>query len=156
MSFDTDDAIDRRSGLEYALAQVDTEPASAFARLLGFRVIEAQAGAATVMVTPGHDHLNVGGTVHGGFLSALMDYATGVAAITTLEAGFRSVHAQATYSFIRAAIGERALICRASCQRASRAVGHLRCEVLDNDDRLIATGNAAMAIVKFDRPKRRS
>jgi acyl-CoA thioesterase len=154
VSFDTDDAIDRRSGLEYALAQVDKEPVSAFARLLGFRVTEAEAGAATVTVTPCPDHLNVGGTVHGGFLSALMDYATGMAAITTLEAGFRGVHAQATYSFIRAAIGERALTCHATCNRASRAIGHLSCEIADNDGRLIATGSAAMAIVKFDRPKR--
>ena len=146
------DQIDRRSGLAYARSQVGVEPVSPFARMLGLRLIAAEPGVAVVEVGPRPDHLNTGGTMHGGLLSALMDYATGIAVVTTLESGLRGVYAQATYSFLRAAAGDRSLVCRATCQRAPKTLGHLSAEVHDDDGRLIATGTAVMAIVRFERP----
>jgi uncharacterized protein (TIGR00369 family) len=138
-----------RDGLAYVRGQIGREPISAFARLLGLEVLEAAPGLAVVGARPSADHLNVGGTVHGGFLSALMDYATGVATMTTLPPGFRGVHAQATYSFLRVARGDEALICRATCIRASRTVAHLSAEVRDDDEAGIATAAAVAAIVPF-------
>ena len=54
-------------------------PASPFMVSLGLRVTEARRGRVVVDGTPGGDHLNHAGFVHGGYLSALMDTATAFA-----------------------------------------------------------------------------
>jgi acyl-CoA thioesterase len=138
-------------GLSYVRGQIGVEPRSDFARTLGLRVLSADFGVAVVGVSPEPGHLNVGGTVHGGFLSALMDYATGLAVMTTLPPGHRGVHAQASYSFLRGALADRALSCRATCPRTPRSVGHIRCEVHDDAMELIATGTSVIAVVPFSR-----
>ncbi len=144
------DEPDRLSdGLAYVRAQVGAEPRSGFARMLGLSVQSAEFGVAVVRVSPRAEHLNVAGTVHGGFLSALMDYATGLAAMTTLPPGNRGVHAQACYSFLRGARADRGLSCRATCPRTPRAVGHINCEVHDDAMELIATGSSVIAVVPF-------
>ncbi len=51
----------------------------AFARLLGFEVLEVGPGAATVRGTLGPDHLNAHGIGHGGFVFALADHALAMA-----------------------------------------------------------------------------
>ena len=140
-----------RTGLEYAQAQVGGEPRSPFARLLGFHVESVEFGVAVVSVEPGPDHLNVGGTIHGGFLSALMDYAAGLAIMSTLPPGNRGVHAQATYAFRRTVVPGRPLTCTATCERTPKTVGHIHCEVRDTEDRLVATGTSANAVVPFPR-----
>jgi uncharacterized protein (TIGR00369 family) len=136
-------------GLSYVRGQIGGEPRSGFARTLGLRVLSAEFGVAVISVRPQPGHLNVAGRVHGGFLSALMDYATGLAVMTTLPPGHRGVHAQASYSFLRGALADRALSCRATCPRTPRSVGHIRCEVHDDAMELIATGTSVIAVVPF-------
>ena len=51
----------------------------AFARLLGFEVVEVGAGSATVRATVGPEHLNAHGIGHGGFVFALADHALAMA-----------------------------------------------------------------------------
>jgi acyl-coenzyme A thioesterase PaaI-like protein len=44
-----------------------------FGELLGFQVVHADERGAVVEATPGPEHTNGGGIVHGGYLSALLD-----------------------------------------------------------------------------------
>ena len=133
-------------GLTYARRQIGGEPASAFARRLGLKVKSVELGEVVVTVEPDEHALNVGGTVHGGFLTGMMDFASGFAAKSALPAGFRGVHAQATYSFLRAARAGIVLECRATCAKPPKTLAHVSCEVRA-EGRLVATGTAVLAVV---------
>ena len=58
---------------------MDTHAGRSLGRLLGFAVIEQGLGSASVQATVGRDHVNVHGTVHGGFVFALADEALAIA-----------------------------------------------------------------------------
>lgn len=62
-------------------------PAAPMARVLNFRLTEADHGHAIFRGTPLADFYNPLGTVHGGWASALLDSALGCAVHTTLAAG---------------------------------------------------------------------
>jgi acyl-coenzyme A thioesterase PaaI-like protein len=70
-----DDALDRRFG------------PGPFGELLGFRLVHADEEGATVEATPGPEHANGGGIVHGGYLGALLDITTGWAVESQLPVG---------------------------------------------------------------------
>ena len=48
-----------------------------FSRSLGFELVSADADGARIEATPGPDHANGGGIVHGGYLAALLDWHPG-------------------------------------------------------------------------------
>ena len=62
-------------------------PQPPIGRLMGFRVIEADDGHAVFEVTPGEEHYNPIGVVHGGLAATLLDSAMGVAVHATLGQG---------------------------------------------------------------------
>lgn len=62
-------------------------PAPPISRLLGFSVTEAGEGHAVFQVTPGEEHYNPIGVVHGGLAATLLDSAMGVAVHSTLGPG---------------------------------------------------------------------
>lgn len=62
-------------------------PAPPISRLMGFRVTEASDGHAVFEVTPGEEHYNPIGVVHGGLAATLLDSAMGVAVHATLGPG---------------------------------------------------------------------
>jgi acyl-coenzyme A thioesterase PaaI-like protein len=89
-------------------------PADPFMVSLGIRVTEASGGRVVMVATPGDDHRNLGGIVHGGYLSTIMDSAP-TATAEVLKAGSR--------------------------------IGHVRVELRDAADRLVATGETTHAVV---------
>lgn len=77
-----------RSGLEIMQAMMEGElPYPPMARTLDFLVVEVAAGRAVFQGTPGANHLNPMGTVHGGWYATLLDSALGCAVQTMLPAG---------------------------------------------------------------------
>lgn len=128
-------------GLAYIRAVRDGErPADPLMEALQFRVVEVQEGRVVLGAEPQELHLNLGGVVHGGYLSTMMDCATGYALHTMLPAGKTAPHVSASYSFLRAGQQGAALRCDARVERAGDRIGHVRCEVTDMDGRVLATG----------------
>lgn len=77
-----------RSGLEVMQMMLRGElPFAPIMRTLGFRLVEAEAGRAVFQGTPGPDHLNPMGTIHGGWYATLLDSALGCAVHTMMPAG---------------------------------------------------------------------
>jgi uncharacterized protein (TIGR00369 family) len=77
-----------RSGLELMQAMLRGElPYPPIARTLAFQLMEVEAGRAVFQGTPGPDHLNPMGTVHGGWYATLLDSALGCAVHTMMPAG---------------------------------------------------------------------
>jgi acyl-CoA thioesterase len=120
---------------------------------LGIRVTAAEPGRVTMEVVPAAEHLNLGGIVHGGLLSTLMDSATGFALHTTLAPGDTPPHLSAAYRFIGMAWPAVALRAAAEVLKAGSRIGHVRVDVRDAADRLVATGETTHAVVAAPPPR---
>jgi uncharacterized protein (TIGR00369 family) len=77
--------------------------ADSFAELLGLEDFEAGEGEARVRLTTGPQHANLGGVVHGGVLSALLDFALGASVVTTLKEGEWCATQSLTTDYLRPA-----------------------------------------------------
>jgi hypothetical protein len=76
----------RLSGMDYIKAIASGElPAPPISELMDFRLVEAEPGRALFEMTPGPQHYNPIGSVHGGIALTLLDSAMGCAVHTTLE-----------------------------------------------------------------------
>src|SRR5262245_11611175 len=76
------------AGIEFLRAIRDRRlPAPPIARLLGFDLVEVEPGHAVFEVTPGEQHYNPIGVVHGGLAMTLLDSAMGCAVQTHMPAG---------------------------------------------------------------------
>ena len=77
-----------RSGLDVMQAMLRGElPYPPIARTLAFQLMEAEAGRAVFQGTPGPDHFNPMGGIHGGWYATLLDSALGCAVHTMMPAG---------------------------------------------------------------------
>ncbi len=76
------------SGLEYMEAIVSGQlPPPPIAVTMSLRPVELEEGRVVFEGTPGEEHYNPIGIVHGGYASTLLDSALGCAVHTTLPAG---------------------------------------------------------------------
>jgi acyl-CoA thioesterase len=81
--------------------RIEPGPLSA---LLGFRLVRVDEHEALVEADPAPEHLNGGGIVHGGYLSALLDTTTGWAVHAQVPPGVAAPHVQIAVQFVRAAL----------------------------------------------------
>jgi uncharacterized protein (TIGR00369 family) len=118
-----------------------------FGQVLGLRIAAAEAGVATIEMDAGPDHLNLGGIVHGGVISTLVDVAVAVACHSMDSQA--SPRAQATtelnVTFLRAA-GPGRLTCQARIRRRGRSLAVGEAEVSDGAGRLVAVGRATYLV----------
>ena len=79
----------RMGGLDYIRAVMGGEISRPpMAALLGMEIVEAEEGRALFALTPGEQHYNPIGVVHGGVAATILDSAMGCAVHTTLPAGW--------------------------------------------------------------------
>ena len=77
-----------KSGLELMQAMLRGElPWPPIARTLDFQLLEVDEGRAMFQGTPGPDHFNPMGGIHGGWYATLLDSALGCAVHTMMPAG---------------------------------------------------------------------
>ncbi|MFZ5511249.1 MAG: PaaI family thioesterase [Pseudomonadota bacterium] len=91
------------SGLELLQGVARGEyPAAPMAALLGFRLVEVEAGRAVFQGTPRRDHYNPIGSVHGGYHATLLDSCMGCAVHSTLPAGMGYTTLEIKINYVRA------------------------------------------------------
>jgi uncharacterized protein (TIGR00369 family) len=96
------------NGLEMLQAMLRGEvPYPPIAKTLDFSLLEVEEGRAVFQGTPGPDHLNPMGTIHGGWYATLLDSALGCAVQTMLPAGRGYTTAELGVNLVRA-IGPKA------------------------------------------------
>lgn len=117
-----------------------------FAQLLGFRPIKADLDGAIVEADPLPEHLNGGGIVHGGYLTALLDSATGWAVHAHVPIGVAAPHVQLTVQYVRAAVPGQTLICRGRCVKAGGRIASAEAEITQGD-RVIARAVTSHAVL---------
>ncbi|MTD43830.1 hotdog fold thioesterase [Conexibacter sp. W3-3-2] len=117
-----------------------------FARHLGFRPIRADEDGAVVEADPRPEHLNGGGIVHGGYLTALLDSTTGWAVHAHVPPGVAAPHVQLTVQYVRAAVAGEPLVCRGRCLRAGGRIASAEAEITQGD-RVIARAVTSHAVL---------
>jgi uncharacterized protein (TIGR00369 family) len=91
-----------KSGLEQMQAMLRGElPFAAIAQTLDFLVIGIGDGTATFQGTPGPQHFNPMGTVHGGWFATVLDSALGCAVHTKMPPGRGYTTAELSVNIVR-------------------------------------------------------
>ncbi|HTM60853.1 MAG TPA: PaaI family thioesterase [Burkholderiales bacterium] len=91
------------AGIDFLRAMRDGKlPPPPIAQLMGFRLTEVEPGHAVFEITPGEQHYNPIGVVHGGLAMTLLDSAMGVCIHTKLPAGTGYTTLEAKTNLVRA------------------------------------------------------
>ena len=117
-----------------------------FSTHLGFRVIKAGEDGAVMEADPGPEHLNGGGIVHGGYLTALLDSTTGWAVHALLPPGIPAPHVQLSVQYVSAALPGSTLVCRGTCLKAGRRIASAEAEITQGE-RVIARAVTSHAVL---------
>ena len=92
-----------KTGLEQMQAMLNGDiPFAAIAQTLAFLIVEVGDGSAVFQGTPGPQHLNPMGTVHGGWFATLLDSALGCAVHTKMPPGRAYTTAELSVNIVRA------------------------------------------------------
>lgn len=95
-------AVGRASGLEFLQdLRAGTLPAPPLAATLDLTLDEVEHGRAVFSLTPGEEHYNPIGSVHGGVYASLLDSAAGCAVQSTLPPGMGYTSLDLTVKFLR-------------------------------------------------------
>lgn len=145
----TRDRIAGLSGLEQLRdIMAGTLPAPPFARVMRLRLVAAEAGRVAFEGMPVAEFLNPLGTVHGGWISTLLDSALGCAVHSLLAPGQGYTTTSLVVHFTRAlAPGGAALRCEATAVHAGRRLMTAEGRLLDAEGRIVAHGTAACMVL---------
>jgi uncharacterized protein (TIGR00369 family) len=120
------------SGIEFMRAVRDGRlPMPPIARLLGFSLVEVDSGHAAFECTPGEQHYNPIGVVHGGLAMTLLDSAMGCAVHTRMSAGASYTTLEAKTNLVRAITDKTGVV------RAIGKVIHLGNRIATAEARLV-------------------
>ncbi|OWU69453.1 PaaI family thioesterase [Marinibacterium profundimaris] len=122
-----------------------------FNALLGVRFISWSDDMAELQLTITHDHLNGAFAVHGGVFATMLDNAVTFCAAFAGEGrpGHRCLTLSLTTSFVGPAIDGDVLTARARIVGGGRKLVFVRGEVVNQDGRRLAHGDA---VIKRDTP----
>ncbi len=122
----------------------------AIAKTLGFRLIEVGLGTATMeLMADTEIHANPMGTIHGGVLCDIADAAIGTAHATNLEEGesFTSIDLQT--NFFRP-VWNGCIRAVAKPVNVGRQISRYVCDILSDDNKLIAQVTSTVMTLKGD------
>lgn len=117
-----------------------------FGELLGIDDFELGESSASVRLTTGAHHTNMGGIVHGGVLSALLDFALGAAVVSTLNEGEWCATQSFTTDFLRPADPGEVLTARARVDRRGKLAAFPSGEVVNARGEVVARATGVWAI----------
>lgn len=137
-----------RSGLEVMTALLEGElPHPHMADTFGCELVEVGPGHAVFQATPGLEHYNPLGSVHGGWYATLLDFALGCAVQTMLPAGRGYTTSQINLNIVRAAhLRTGPLRCIGAALHVGRQVGTSEARIVGPDGTLYAHATTTCAI----------
>lgn len=144
------DREDLRSntGLQFLQKMVDGElPRAPIGNLMGFVLIEVENGRVLFQGTPGAEHYNPSGSVHGGYGATLLDSAVGCAVHSTLPAGMGYTTLELKVNYVRA-MNDRTGPIRAEGKviQAGRQIAIAEGRITDANGKLYATATTTCLI----------
>ncbi|MGE0095020.1 MAG: PaaI family thioesterase [Alphaproteobacteria bacterium] len=136
------------SGLEYMQAMARGEkPSSPFVASLGLRVVEAEFGRCVFECDIAEQHNNALGIAHGGLAAALIDSATGSAALTTQDAGGASTTLELKVNFVRPMTPKTGRVrCEGKIIHQGKRIATAEARLTDLQGKLYAHGSATLML----------
>lgn len=119
------------------------------AELIGVEVEEIGAGESVVTMVAEERHSNPMGTIHGGILCDLADAAMGVAFFSTLEPGESFTTLELKINFLRP-FWTGKLLARGRVVQRGKTVGMVECDILDDQERLVARSSSTCMALRGD------
>ena len=140
------------SGREYLIAIVEGRfPPPPIARLMGFRPAQVGEGLAVFECTPGEQHYNPIGLVHGGLACTLLDSAMGCAVHTTLPAGSAYTTLEVKVNLVRPITKDTGLLrCEGRVIHPGKRMATAEGKLLDAAGKLYAHGTTTCMIFSAD------
>ena len=137
------------SGLEYMQAVVRGElPGPPIGRLMGFEMVSVEAGRTVFSVSPGEQHYNVIGMVHGGLAATLLDSAMGCAVLSELPKERTFTTMQLNLHYVKAITAETGkLLCDARVVHRGRQVSTAEGKIVDGGGKVYAHGTTTCLIL---------
>ena len=145
--------IQGKTGLEMMRAMLLGQgPFAAMSQTLNFVMVEAEPGLAVFQGTPGPEHLNPLGTVHGGWFATLLDSALGCAVHTLMPVGRAYTTAELSVKIVRAIHPAKVQRVRAIAKvlHCGRQLATAEAQLVGPDGTLYA--HASSACLVFDIP----
>lgn len=142
-----DAAPNPQSGLEHLKSLIDDWHPSPMASNMGFRLVAASDGQATVEAHPSPKFYNPQMRMHGGYAAALIDTALGCAVQTKLsaETGYGTIELKVNYvGKIDEATGR--LICTGNVIHAGRTLFTAEARIADEKGKLYAHGSGTFLV----------
>jgi uncharacterized protein (TIGR00369 family) len=137
------------SGLEYMHAVRDgSAPWPPMGVLMNFEMVEAERGRVVITCTPGEEHYNPLGLVHGGLLCTLLDTVIGCATHTTLEQGTGYTSIELKVSYLRpVTLDTGPLTGTGTVTKDGRRVVFAEGTVTDAEGNLVATASSSLLVL---------
>ena len=137
------------SGLEAMQAIRDGAlPAPPMAVLMNCDITEVEPGRVVFTCTPGEEHYNPLGTVHGGLACTLLDTVVGCAAHTTLDAGAGYTSIELKASYLRPiTLASGTLTATGWVVKGGRRIIFADGEIHDEHGNLVATASSSLLVL---------
>jgi uncharacterized protein (TIGR00369 family) len=138
------------SGLAFLTKLLDaTYPAAPFTEVSEIWPVEVTRGRVVFEGVPSHHFYNPMGTVHGGWLSTLLDSAMGCAVHSLLEPGQVYTTVEMKVNFVRPALERTGkLKCEGQIVHLGARMATSQGRIVDGDGKLIAHGSETCMILK--------
>ena len=138
------------SGLARLRAMAAGElPGAPFGAVIGMRLLEVREGEVVFALTPGEEHYNPMGTVHGGVAATMLDSAMGCAVLSALPAGSGFTTLELSVNFVRAITADTGpLRCEGRVVHIGSRIATTDGRLVDNDGRLYAHGTSTCMVLR--------
>jgi len=140
--------LERLSGLEFIRAIMSGAiEAPSMAKLLRFGIVEAEEGRIVFAGTPGAEHLNPMGIVHGGYAATMLDSCMTCAVQSTLKPGQACTTLDLIVHYTKAATAQSGeLRAEGKVVHAGRQFGTAEGRLTDANGRIIAHATTSCLI----------
>ncbi len=137
------------TGLEYMHAVGDgSAPWPPMGVLMNFEMVEAEQGRVVLACTPGEEHYNPLGIIHGGLLCTLLDTVIGCATHTTLERGSGYTTIELKVSYLRpVTLDTGRLTATGTVAKDGRRVVFAEGSVSDPNGSVVATASSSLLVL---------
>ncbi len=131
------------------------KPIMPFADLLGFSIKSVDVGTSVIEIEMKKHHANPSGTLHGGVFCAIADTAMGVAFSTMLAEGESLTTLELKINYLKP-LWKGKVRASARVVKKGRTTGLVECDVLDENDQLVARASSTYMAITGEQAKGRA
>ncbi|MDD2728444.1 PaaI family thioesterase [Malikia sp.] len=136
------------SGIELLNAIVEADHRPGIGKTLDIRLASAEDGRVVLEASPDVNVYNPMGTVHGGFVATMLDFACGYAALSKLASGQSFTTIELKISYHRALMRETGTVrAEGKVITAGRRVAFTEARLIDADGKVYASATSSLLIL---------